>query len=231
MQEIQDKWQSIAQGIYALSYQFSNKGMRVSTRMTVVQLTDGSLLSHSAIPLTPVQQQQLDAIGPLRHIVAPSAMHHLFVGDLAALYPQARIYGTEGVLRKRPDLTSMEILPGDETAPWAGELECLRFGGIPLLDETVWFHPTSGSLIATDILQCWQGPLSLPVRLYLGLTGGYQRLTVPRTVRMLVKDQAAARASATHMLQWPVKKVILLHNSVVEDKAGLRLAEALSIWS
>jgi hypothetical protein len=62
-----------------------------------------------------------------------------------------------------------------------------------MLDETLWFHPASGSLIATDVLQYWQGPLSLPVRMYLGLTGGYERLTVPRTVRLLVRDRAAAQ--------------------------------------
>lgn len=231
MHEIQEKWRSIADNIYALSYQFSNMGLQVSTRMTVVKLSDGSLLSHSAVPLTPTQKQQLDSMGPLRHIVAPSAMHHLFVGDLAAQYPKARIYGTKGVRRKRPDLMTMELLPTIEAEPWAGDLEYLRFGGIPMLDETVWFHPASGSLIATDILQCWKGPLSLPVRLYLGLTGGHERLTVPRSVRLLVKDKAAVKASATQMQQWPVQRVILLHNSVIEDKASLRLAEALSVWN
>ena len=230
MQESSENWQAIADGVWALSYHFSNAGLKVSTRMTVIRLADGSLFSHSAVPLTGGQKAALDALGPLQHIVAPSAMHHLFVGKLARLYPQARIYGTQGVLSKRPDLPLLEPLPPDSEAPWAGELQCLRLDGIPMLDETLWLHPASGSLIATDVLQCWQGPLSLPVRMYLGLTGGHERLTVPRTVRLLVRDRAAVRNWVKRVESWPVQRVILLHNSVIDDQPVKRLREALSIW-
>lgn len=230
MQKIMDKWDSIADGVWVISYQFSNKGMQVSTRMTVIRLADGSLFAHSAVPLTAEQKAELDSLGPLRHIVAPSALHHLFVPALAQLYPQAVLYGPQAVLRKHPELPQMQLIPRDESAPWAGQLQCLHVDGIPMLQESMWFHPASGSLIATDILQCWQGPLSLPVRLYLGLTGGHERLTVPRTVRLLVKDKAALRASIEPIENWPVQRVILLHNSVIDSQPRQRLREALSIW-
>lgn len=230
MQEIMGKWASIADGVWVISYQFSNKGMQVSTRMTVIQLADGSLFAHSAVPLTAEQKAELDSLGPLRHIVAPSALHHLFVPALAQLYPQAALYGPQAVLRKHPELPQMQLIPRDESAPWAGQLQCLHVDGIPMLQETMWFHPASGSLIATDILQCWQGPLSLPVRLYLGLTGGHERLTVPRTVRLLVKDKAALQASIEPIENWPVQRVILLHNSVIDSQPRQCLREALSIW-
>lgn len=224
------QWQAVAEGVWALSYEFSNKGLRISTRMTVFRLADGSLFAHSAVPLTAAQKQALDALGPLRHIVAPSAMHHMFVPALAKLYPDAKLYGTKGVLHKHPELPEMQLIPANESAPWADQLQCMPVAGIPLLDETLWFHPASGSLIVTDVLQCWQGPLSLSVRMYLGLTGGHERLTVPRTVRMLVKDKAAIRACARQVCALPVQHVILLHNSVISDKPVQRLREALSIW-
>ena len=230
MQESTEKWQAITDRVWALSYQFSNMGMRISTRMTVIRLTDGSLFAHSAVPLSPAQKAALDELGPLRHIVAPSAMHHMFVPPLAQLYPQAQLYGTSGVLAKHPELPQMQRIPPDDAAPWAGQLQCLPVKGIPTLNETLWFHPASGSLIATDLLQCWQGPLSLPVRLYLGLTGGHERLTVPRTVRLLVKDKAAVQACARQIEALPVQRVILLHNSIIDTQPMQRLREALSIW-
>ncbi len=230
MQENSENWTSIADRVWALSYQFINKGMSVSTRMTVFRLDDGSLFSHSAVPLTSAQKADLDRLGTLLHIVAPSAFHHLFLPALARLYPQAHLYGTESVLRKHPDLPQMQRIPLDESAPWAGQLQCLPAHGIPLLDETIWFHPASGSLVITDVLQCWQGPLSLPVRLYLGLTGGHERLTVPRTVRLLVRDPSAVRTWAQQLRNWPVQRVILLHNSLIDESPTKRLDEALSIW-
>ena len=230
MQQSTENWAAIADRVLALSYQFSNIGMRISTRMTVIRLADGSLFAHSAVPLDAEQKAALDALGPLRHIVAPSAMHHMFVPALARLYPQAQIYGTAGVLAKHPELPQMQRIPPDASAPWAGQLQCLPVNGIPTLDETVWFHAATGSLIATDLLQCWQGPLSLPVRMYLGLTGGHEHLTVPRTVRLLVKDKAAVQACARQIESLPVQRVILLHNSIIDTKPMQRLREALSIW-
>ena len=230
MNDSTEKWLSVADGVWTISYQFGNFGMRISTRMTVIRLADGSLFAHSAVPLTAEQQSALDALGPLRFIVAPSAMHHMFVPRLARLYPQAQIYGTKGALAKHPELPQMQLIPGDDTAPWAGQLQCLPAKGLSTLDETIWFHPHSGSLIVTDILQCWQGPLSLPVRMYLGLTGGHERLTVPRTVRLLVKDKAAVQSWARQIESLPVQRVILLHNSIIDVQPKQRLLEALSIW-
>lgn len=225
-------WQAIAPDLWSLNYGFRNAGLQVSTRMTVARLRDGSLFAHSAVPLAPAQKQFLDGLGPLRSIVAPSTMHHLFAADLAALYPEARLYGPAGLKRKRLDLRNLQVLESDDAAlPWGGELGHLRFDGIPLLQESLWFHHASGTLIATDILQCWKGPLSLGVRLYLGLTGGHERLTVPRTVRLLVRDPSAAKRCALAALQWPIARVVLLHNSVLEDKAFERVAEAFSIWT
>lgn len=225
-------WQALAPGLWSLSYEFRNLGLAVSTRMTVARLRDGGLFAHSAVPLTPAQKRFLDGLGPLRCIVAPSTMHHLFASDLATLYPEAQLYGPAGLQRKRPDLQNLQVLvPDDATQPWRGELSHLVFGGIALLQESLWFHHASGTLIATDILQCWQGPLSLGVRLYLGLAGGHERLMVPRTVRLLVKDQSAARRSAQAALRWPIERVVLLHNSVLEDRAAERVAEAFSVWS
>lgn len=228
----QEKWQPLAPEIWSLSYQFKNMGLASSTRMTLIRLSDGSLLAHSAVPLTPEQRAGLDELGPLRFIIAPSAMHHLFVSKVARLYPEAQLYGPASVLSKRKDLPALQLLPAQgEPAPWAADLSCMMWPGIPVLDESVWFHHATGSLIVTDILQCWQGPLGLTTRLYLGLTGGHERLTVPRTVRLLVKDKAAVRASAQALLKLPVQRVILLHNSMIEDLAAQRLAEALSIWT
>ena len=230
--EVPAQWQALTRDIWSLSYEFRNKGLASSTRMTLVRLADGSLLAHSAVPLHAEQRAQMDALGPLRHIIAPSAMHHLFVGKVAEHYPQAQVWGPPSVLKKRQDLPSLRALPAPgTTAPWAPELSHLVWQGIPLLDESAWFHHPTGSLIVTDVLQCWQGPLSLGTRMYLGLTGGHERLTVPRTVRLLVRDRAAISASAKAALKLPVQRVILLHNSVIEDRASERLAEAMAIWA
>ena len=62
--------------------------------------------------------------------------------------PLAESLGLDPDPQQHPDLPQMQLVPPDESAAWAGQLQCLPVNGIPMLDETLWFHPRSGSLIA-----------------------------------------------------------------------------------
>lgn len=216
----------LTESLACLQHPFVVNGVPCTTRMTVVKLADGSLWVHSPVPVDAAVRAQLDAWGPVRHVVAPSLMHHLFVNDFAACYPQARLYGAPGLSAKRPDIAGLQTL---DTAPgpWAPELSCLHFGGIPIANETVWFHAPSSTLIMTDLLQCWQGELAWQARLWSGLTQVRNRLDVPVHVRWLVRDKAAARASAQAVLRWPFKRVLMAHNAVIEQDAVAEVTRAL----
>ena len=49
-------------------------GLRLGTRMTVVRLTNGGLLLHSPVLMSPALREELDAIGPVSHIVCPDML-------------------------------------------------------------------------------------------------------------------------------------------------------------
>jgi hypothetical protein len=102
---------------------------------------------------------------------------------------------------------------------WSYDLEEVFFDGIPLGNETVWFHKPSRTLILTDLCQWWQGDLGFAAKVYARLTGVRKRLAVPRTIRMIVKNRQAAEASAQKILQWPFERVVVAHNSIVEENA------------
>ena len=63
----------------------------IGCRMTVIRLPSGGLLLHSPVPLDPPTRQALDALGPVRWIVGPSKVHHLYLGDYASAYPAAQL--------------------------------------------------------------------------------------------------------------------------------------------
>ena len=68
----------------------------IGTRMTVIRLRDGSLFLHSPVKLDAETRAALDAIGPVRAVVAPSLVHHFYVGDYGTAYPQATLYAAPG---------------------------------------------------------------------------------------------------------------------------------------
>ena len=67
-------------------------GFPYPTRMAVICLSDGSLFVWSPVALSDALCVSLDAIGPVRHLVSPNALHHLFLAEWKSAYPAARLY-------------------------------------------------------------------------------------------------------------------------------------------
>jgi hypothetical protein len=223
--------ESLAPDIWHTQYHFLAHGVPLATRMTVVRLHDGALWLHSPIPLSGALRAQLDALGTVRYIVAPNKVHHLYAAAAAATYPEAQLYGPPGLRRKRRDLQSLLVLPRNVLPEWANDLDQVFFDGFPLGEETVWFHRSSRTLIVTDLCQWWQGKLPFASRAYARLTGVRERLAVPRTVRWLVTNRKAARASAALILQWPIERLVVAHNCVIERDALAEVSHALRCFT
>lgn len=198
--------------------------LRISTRMTVVRLADGSLWVHSPITPTPALVAALNQLGPVRYVVAPNKSHHLFFLDFLNAFPSAQGFVASGLASKRPDLDRFARIAPD--APWGPELQGYRIEGLPILNETVWFHPATGTLILTDLLFCFspshRGLTGLVTRM-LGVRGV---LAMSRTMKWAVRDRQALAASVAPLLALPVQRVILAHDQIVEHDAQARLAQA-----
>lgn len=218
----------IAPGLWHMQRRFTAAGMPVSSRMTVVRFADGRLWIHSPVRLDEATRAQLAGLGQVAWIVAPNRFHHLFAGDCRRAFPGAALYGAPGLGAKRPDLVGLRELGETIEPEWAADLEQVLMRGMPVTNEVVWFHKASGTLIATDLLQCWCGDLPWGAALYARVTGVRNRLDVPRTVRLITRDKAAAAESARAVLRWPFTRVITAHNAIVEQGAHALVERAFA---
>ena len=198
----------------------------LTTRMTVLRLGDGGLWVHSPVTPTPERIAAIRALGPVRHVVAPNLSHHLFFGEFLQAFPDARGYLAPGLAAKRPDLARWPTLPAAEAAPWAGELSSTFIAGLPQIDETVWFHRPTGTLVVTDLLFNFGADTRGLGRLAARLLGVYRRPGMSRTMRWLVKDRAAFRRSVEPLLELDVRRIVPAHGDVVSDDARGALARA-----
>ena len=98
-------------------------GLETGTRMTVVRLASGGLFVHSPVALDAPLRAAVEALGPVTAIVAPSRLHHLYVGAWAEAYPDASLSGCPGLEKKRKDVRWSRILGDQPAAEWQGELE------------------------------------------------------------------------------------------------------------
>jgi len=122
---------SLATGLWVAeqSFKASPLGLNVDTRMTVIRLTNGGLFLHSPIKMDAETRHALDSIGPVRAVVAPNRVHHLFVADYVTAYPKARIYAAPGLPEKRRDLPFDGVLSDSAPDEWRGDLEQHLFRG------------------------------------------------------------------------------------------------------
>ena len=195
-------------------------GAEVGTRMTVFRLKGGSLLIHSPVPLDPATQAELDQLGPVRFVVAPNRFHHLFVAEYARNYPQAKIFGAPGLDLKRRALRFDAILGQAAPAEWADEIEQTVFQAFPALNEVIFFHRSSRTIVFTDLLINIQNSESRYTRFLMWLDGGLGHVAVPRSFRLLLKmRRARARETVDQILSWEFDRLLLAHGEIVERGA------------
>lgn len=194
--------------------------VRIPINMTVIRLRDGALLLHAPTEIDDALGAALDALGPVRHVVAPNSLHHLFVAPCLRRYPQAALYLAPGLPGKRPDLRAAGVL-GAAAPPWDGELDTLTIEGAPKLREVVFFHRASRTLLVTDLLFNMTDPATASTGLLLRLMGTYRRLAVSRIWRMYTKDRQAQRPTLEALLAWPFERIIPAHGTVYDGAAPL----------
>jgi hypothetical protein len=213
-----DALERIDVNLWHAVHRFRAYGIAVTSRMTVVRLSDGALWLHSPIPLSAALRKQIDALGPVRFVVAPNLYHHLFASQAMQQYPQAELYVAPGLARKRSDLPALRELGGPAQAAWQNDFDEVFVAGVPILSESVWLHRATGTLIATDLLQWTTGDVPLSARLYARFQSVRNALAVPGSLRWSTRDRLAARRSLEAILRWPVKRLVIAHNVILDER-------------
>jgi hypothetical protein len=215
--------------LWVVDAPLSVAGVDVGTRMTVIRLADGSLFLHSPSRLSSKLTAELEALGPVRHIVAPNKLHHLFVSDYTTAFPDAKRYAAPGLEKKRSDLDFHFVLEPTAPAAWSGQIEQVCVEGADYLSEVVFFHPASRTLLLTDMAFNVQHTDSAWTKFCLKLDGAYQRFGPSRMVRLLIRNREAARSSLDEILRWKFDRVIVAHGIVLQQ-SGKRVVRAAFDW-
>jgi hypothetical protein len=204
-------------------------GFPYPTRMAVAKLSDDSAWVWSPVALSEELAGAVDAIGPVGHIVSPNKLHHLFLGEWAKRWPDARLYAPHGLARKRPDLRFDAELADAPDPAWAADIDQVIFRGSFAMEEVAFFHRVSRTAIIGDLVQRfpeskmsgWRGML---MRLD-GLVGEHG--STPRDWRASFLRRGAARRARDKVLGWKAERLLIAHGECSQSKATAILTEAL----
>lgn len=215
-----------AEGVWVDTGPVNIAGMPLTSTMTVIRLGDGSLVLHSPVEPTPERRAAVEALGPVAHLYAPNAFHHLHIGEWAAAYPSARLHAPAGLAKKRPDLR-IDRVHGTEPEPsFAGAIDELRIEGFRLEETVVLVRPAS-TLVVADLVHNIGTPPHPWTKVYAGAMGFYDRIALSRMLRwMAFSDRAAARQSIDAVLEMPFDRVVLGHGTPITTDAREALSAA-----
>jgi hypothetical protein len=77
------------------------------------------------------------------------------------------------------------------------------------------------------VVRLADGWLWLSACLYMGLMGVYHRVAVPNGVRLLIRDREALGRSIRRILRWDIERVVVAHNTILQQHAYASVERAL----
>jgi len=205
-------------------------GFPYPTRMAVARLSDGDVWVWSPIALTRELADDVRSIGPVRYIVSPNKLHHLFLQEWADQWPDARLYAPPGLAHKKAALHFYAELVDQTGPPWEADIDQVIFRGSFAMTEVVFFHRSSRTAIVGDLIQRfsesktsgWQG-----VVMRLGGLVGEHGSTPPDWRASFVRRRPA-RAALQKVLELNPERLLIAHGSCAQTGAAEIIKTALS---
>ncbi|MEY8766445.1 MULTISPECIES: DUF4336 domain-containing protein [Francisella] len=197
-------------------------GLPYTTRMTIIRLENDDLFIHSPIKLNNELMQEVSKLGNIKYLISPNKIHHLFLQDWLELYPNAEVYASPGLREKRKDINFTADLKDFPKAQWQNEIDQLIFKGSRVMQEVVFFHKPSKTLILTDLIE------NFDENYFSGFKGMIAKLSgivapngkTPIDWRMsFFFGKKQARECFERILAWQPERIIIAHGKNIETNA------------
>lgn len=207
-------------------------GFAYPTRSVIVRLQDGGLWVWSPIALDDEVRREIQTIGIPAHLVSPNKLHHLFLRDWHAAFPQAQLWGPASTIGKCPDLPFQSPLGDGPPPAWAGQIDQCWVRGSPAMDEIVFFHLPSRTAILADLSEnfshrwlCenwspWQRPVARLSKIVEGK--GY----APLDWRLTFVRRGKLHQAKAKILGWDARNVVMAHGEWQAENGRDFLARA-----
>jgi hypothetical protein len=209
---------------------FSVGGLQIGSRMTIIRLNNGDLFVHSPIELSKTIKDSIDSIGKPRFIIAPNTVHHIFLKKFYDSYSEAELHIVPGLKKKRHDLSFAKDLSEEAYYPWNDEIKQHHVKGIPKLEEGVFFHLQSKTLVLTDLAFYITSDKPLFTRLFFRLNGVYDKFGPSRIFKhFILKNKSEFKKSLDYILTWDFERIIISHGKLIGRDGKAIFADAFSI--
>lgn len=214
---------------------FARIGLRLpfTTRMTVIRLGSGGLILHSPVEYSPELRSALEALGPIRFLVAPNSLHYWWIPDWKARLPGVPVLAIPGLDKRAKRPVQVDQLLVDRQSPWPEEIGLLVVEG-GVLTEAVFFHRSSKTLILTDLIENFElkrihGWFFRQLVRLLGAADPDGKAPIDLQLTFFRSGQALRKA-VRQMIVWAPERIIIAHGRWYE-KDGVKELRRAFRWA
>lgn len=209
-------------------------GAMLPVRMTVIRLPGGDLLLHSPTRFTFALRNALEALGPIRHLMAPNVAHWTFLKPWQRACPGVTTWAVPG-LRERSQVRRSGVrLDHDlgHVAPseWGGAIGLNVVAGGFGFREIALFHIPSRTLVLTDLalnLEAPKLPAAIrPIARLFGITAP-DGMPPPYLRAVIRLRRRVAAEAASRLLELRPDRVILAHGLCFDTDGTAALERSL----
>jgi hypothetical protein len=202
-------------------------GLPMGRQLVVVRLPDGKLWIQSPIPWDGHLRSSLAKLGEIKHVVGPNRLHDECLSEFQGEYPNAKFHAAPGLAADRPDIRfEPHALSDQPLADWSAVMDQHLIRGMPRVNEIVFFHRPSRTLIITDLAFHFRKGSPWLLAMVMRLNGSFGRLSPSRFAKSMMKDRRTVRASIDRILSWDFDRILVGHGTNIETGGQAALREA-----
>ena len=198
-------------------------GVLFTTRMAVVNLSDGSLWVNSPVSVPFDTIKRITELGPVKYLLAATPRHVWRLAAWHALFPEAQLWAPRPTpfTLKKGHLPFTGILGDQPPQAWKDDFDQLAFKGNPLIEEVIFFHRESRTVILDDLIQSHPIAKGKPFRNALLKLAGVASPPggVPLDIRLSFTNRDLARRSLEKLLSWDFCKLVMAHGPCIDRDA------------
>ncbi len=205
-------------------------GIPFETRTCLVRLNSGLLWVHSPVALTPERLKAVTSLGAVGFIIAPNKIHSLEIVPWRSAFPEAQVWVSPRFHERHQEIASDGVLTDAAPKIWADDIQQQVFHGHRFLDEVVFLHVKSRTLIVTDLIQKhdparehapWRW-----LKKWAGILG--EKGGSACDLRASTADRDAARAARDKILSWDFDTLVISHGLCLRSGAKAEVERALA---
>jgi len=214
--DIENKLRRIEENIWEHEHIHHNSPQHIKMRMVVIRLPTGGIWLYSPNPINSELAKEIDTIGKVEHVVSPNHYHHLFVDKLKTQYPNAIFWATPKLIKKMTDISFDSEING-ENEEWPEIFDSLLVEGGLKLNEIVFFHKPSKSLICADFITNSKVEKYFSMKIFWNLMNVIQKLShsLSRGLKIITND-TPSKSKLNKISSWDIKRVVMAHGDIFE---------------